>query len=231
MKGILYGNFLLNKKWFIAAGITAVIGTAFCAFWVKLVPNDTTGVPGVLFSGVQMAVIAILMEWLGRNLEANIRCRFTDMTLAGGISRNTFVMSELLKNFISIGIGFVMCVIMQLVMSILDKSFFSFESVKVLAVLALFCGSVEWTVNPLVISFKSAEKAGLVVGLVLGFGLVLPVMIICNTFAEETDSLINGFLKLLSGEWMPLIVVGISAVLYAIFYFALLARIKKGDVC
>ncbi|MDE7229131.1 MAG: hypothetical protein K2N56_01500, partial [Oscillospiraceae bacterium] len=116
MKGILYGNFLLNKKWFIAAGITAVIGTAFCAFWLKLVPNDTTGVPGVLFSGVQMAVIAIVMEWLGRNLEANIRCRFTDMTLAGGISRNTFVISELLKNFISIGIGFVMCVIMQLVM-------------------------------------------------------------------------------------------------------------------
>lgn len=231
MKGILYGNFLLNQKWFIAAGITAVLGTAFCAFWLKLVPNDTTGVPGVLFSGVQMAVIAILMEWLGRNLEANIRCRFTDMTLAGGISRNTFVMSELLKNLISIGIGFVMCVIMQLVMSVLDKSFFSFESVKVLAVLALFAGSVEWTINPLTVNLKSAEKAGLVVGLVLGFGVILPVMIVCNTFTEETDSLINGFLKLLSGEWMPLIVVGISAALYAIFYFALLARIKKGDVC
>ena len=231
MKGILYGNFLHNKKWFIAAGITAVLGTAFCAFWLKLVPNDTTGVPGVLFAGAQMAVLAIVMEWLGRNLEANIRCRFTDMTLAGGISRNMFVMSELLKNFISIGIGFVMCVMMQLVMSVSDKSFFSFESVKVLAVLAFFCGAVEWTVNPLVVNLKSAEKAGLVVGLVLGFGVILPVMIICNTFTEETDSLINGFLKLLSGDWMPLIVVGFSAALYAVFYFALLARIKKGDVC
>lgn len=230
MKGILYGNFLLNKKWFIAAGITAVLGTAFCAFFVSLVP-DESGVVSTLFLGLQMVVMAINIEWLARNLEANIKCRFADMTLAGGISKNAFVMSELLKNVISIGIGFAMCIIMQLVMSVFDKSFFTLGTVKTIAVLAVFFGAIEWSVNPLVIDFKSAEKAGLVVGLAFGFGLIMPVMIICNVFAEENANFVSGFFELLSGEWLPLIVAGISAALYAIFYLALLARVKKGDVC
>lgn len=230
MKGILYGNFLLNKKWFIAAGITAALGTAFCAFFVRLVP-DESGVVSTLFLGLQMVVMAIIIEWLGRNLEANIKCRFADITLAGGISKNTFVMSELLKNFITIGIGFVMCIIMQLVMSVFDKSFFSLETVKITAVLAVFFGAIEWTVMPLVIYFKSAEKAGLVMGLILAFGLVMPLMIISNVFSEETANFVSGFFGMLSGDWMPLIILGISAALYAVFYLALLSRVKKGDVC
>ena len=231
MKGILYGNFLLNKKWFIAAGITAVLGTAACAAVKLFIPDDETGLAETLLIGLQMIVIATIIEWLGRNLEANIKCRFADITLAGGISKNAFVMSELLKNVISIGIGFVMCIIMQLVMSVFDKSFFTIGTVKTMAVLAVFFGAIEWCVNPLIIDFKSAEKAGLVVGLVLGFGLVMPVMIICNVFVEETESLVSGFFRLLSGDWLPLIVLGSSAALYAIFYLALLGRVKKGDVC
>ena len=231
MKGILYGNFLLNKKWFIASAITAVLGTAVCAALESLMPDDMTGTTEAMFLGIQLIVIAIAIEWLGRNLEANIKCRFTDVTLAGGISRNTFVMSELLKNVISIGIGFVMCIIMQLVMSAFDKSFFTLDTVKMTALLTVFIGAVEWTVNPLVIDFKSAEKAGLVMGLILAFGIVMPLMIISNAFAEETDNFVRGFFELLSGDWLPLIVLGISAALYAIFYFALLARVRKGDVC
>lgn len=230
MKGILYGNFLLNKKWFIAAGITAVLGTAACAVIKSLIPEEP-GTSQTLFLGIQVIVIAIIIEWLGRNLEANIKCRFTDVTLAGGITGNMFVMSELLKNVISIGIGFVMCIAMQLVMSVFDKSFFTLETVKMIAVLTVFMGAIEWSVNPLVINFKSAEKAGLVMGLIFGFGIVLPLMIICNIFSEETENFVKGFFELLSGDLLPLIVAGISAALYAIFYFALLARVRKGDVC
>lgn len=230
MKGILYGNFLLNKKWFIAAGITAVLGTAFCAFFVSLVP-DNEGVVAMLFLGLQMVVFAVMLEWLGRNLEANIKCRFTDITLAGGISKNMFVMSELLKNVITAGIGLAVCILMQLVMSVFDKSFFTLETVKLMALMTLFASAIEWTVNPLTINLKSAEKAGLVVGLVLGFGVVMPVMVICNVISGAGETFVSGFFKLLNGGWLPLIVVGISAAAYVIFYFVLLARVKKGDVC
>lgn len=230
MKGILYGNFLLNKKWFIAAGITAVLGTAFCAFFVSLVP-DNEGVVAMLFLGLQMVVFAVMLEWLGRNLEANIKCRFTDITLAGGITKSTFVTSELLKNVISIGIGLVMCMVMQLVMSVFDKSFFTLETVKLIAVMAVTMGALEWTASPLVIHFKSAEKAGLLMGLIFGFGLVLPMITFCTIFTEEKETFVSGFFSLLSGNWLPLIIVGISAAIYVIFYFVLLSRVKRGDVC
>ena len=124
-----------------------------------------------------------------------------------------------------------MCIIMQLVMSVFDRSFFSLDTVKMTALLIVFMGAIEWTVNPLVIDFKSAEKAGLVMGMILAFGIVLPLMIISNAFAEETESFVSGFFELLAGNWLPLIVAGISAALYAIFYLALLARVRKGDVC
>lgn len=231
MKGILYGNFLLNKKWFIAAGITAVLGTAFCAFFKSFVPDDG-GVVSMLFTVLQMVVATVMVEWLGRNLEANIKCRFTDITLAGGISRNTFVMSELLKNLITIGISAAVCVIMQLVMSVIDKSFFTLDTVKMILVLVIIpCGAIEWCVNPLVINFKSSEKAGLTVGLVLGFGIVMPVMTMFNIFSEENETFVNCVIRLLAGGWLPLIIIGISAALYVIFYFVLLARVKRGDVC
>lgn len=230
MKGILYGNFLLNKKWFVAAGITAVLGTAFCAFFVSLVP-DNEGVVAMLFLGLQMVVFTVMLEWLGRNLEANIKCRFTDITLAGGISKNMFVMSELLKNVITAGIGLAVCILMQLVMSVFDKSFFTLETVRTTAVLTAFMGAIEWAVNPFVIVFKSAEKAGLLLGLILGFGLIMPVMVVCNVISGAGETLTSGFFDLMNGGWLPLIIIGISAALYACFYFVLLARVKKGDVC
>ncbi len=213
MKGILYGNFLLNKKWFIAAGIAAVLGTAFCAFFVSLVPDEA----GVVATVLQLVVIAIIMEWPGRNLEANIKCRFTDITLAGGITKSTFVTSELLKNVISIGIGLVMCMVMQLAMSVFDKSFFTLETVKLIAVMAVTMGALEWTASPLVIHFKSAEKAGLLMGLIFGFGLVLTMITFCTIFTEEKETFVSGFFSLLSGNWLPLIIVGISAAIYVIF--------------
>jgi len=231
VKGILYGNFLLNKKWFVAAGIVAVLGTAFCSFWAWLVPEDTTGVPGLLLRFMQLAVLGVLTEWLARNLEANIKCRFTDMTLAGGISKGTFVNSELLKNLITMAIGFVTCVMMQLVMCAFDKSADLLGSIRLIAGMTALFGAMEWMVLPMVINFKSAEKAGLILGLGLGFGLLMPVMILVNIFAEEAEPVINTILRLLSGEWSFLILAGISAAIYVIFRFVLLARVKKGDVC
>lgn len=229
MKGILYGNFLLNRKWFMAAGIAGVLGTAFCALLANIV-RDADIAPTMLLV-MQLVVVAIAVEWLARNLEANIRCRFTDMTLAGGVSKNTFVMSELLKNLIAIGGAFVLCVIMQLAMCIFDRSYLSLDPIKLLAGLTLLIGAVEWTCNPLVIAMKSAEKAGLTMGLVLGFCIVLPFMGLAVIFDEESQSMIGSFIKLLSGNWSFLVVTGISAAIYAVFYMVLLARVKKGDVC
>lgn len=231
MKGILYGNFLLNRKWFIAAGIAGVLGTAVCALIADIMRDDPSDFTPNLLLVMQLVVVAIAVEWLARNLEANIKCRFTDMTLAGGISKNTFVLSELLKNLIAIGGAFVFCVIMQLAMWIIQQNLPDWDSIKLLAGLTLFMGAIEWSVNPLVINLKSAEKAGLTVGLALGFGIVMPIMILANIFDEESRPILDSTIKLLNGKWSLLVVTGISVAIYAVFYIVFLARVKKGDVC
>ena len=228
MKGILYGNFLLNKSWFIASGIVAVLGTVLCALCKILIPTTSSEFLMVLFGGVQLVTFAILTEWLGRNLEANIKCRFTDMTLAGGISKNMFVMTELVKNLLTIALGLAVCLLMQLVMNVFDNSFFTWERIKLLLLLVLFVGAFEFAMNPLIINLKSSEKAGLLFGSVVGFGIVCPLIAVSRFF--EYNLLPDIYNVIISPLFTPAFV-GFCAAVYVLFYFILLRRVKKGDVC
>lgn len=228
MKGILYGKFLLNRTWIMVSGLIAVFGTALCAGCIVLFPGTNSGFLSVLFIGIQLVALAVMTEWLGRDLEANIKCRFTDMTLAGGISKNKYVLTELIKNLLTIALGLAVCLLMQLIMGAFDNSFLTLEGFKNLSLFALFVGAFEFALNPLIINLKSAEKAGLLFGLVLGFGIVCPVLAISK--ALEFD-LGLALLRIIKSSWFAPGVVGFSAAIYAIFYFVLLHRVKKGDVC
>lgn len=231
MKGILYGNFLLNRKWFLAAGIAAVFSTAACAFLLLQDKTpESTQIIGNIFMLTELIVLALCEEWLARNLELNMKCRFTDYTLAGGISKNTFVLSELIKNVISLAIGFVMCLAMTGVMSAFDSSFWGIVQIKFLTAATVLIGLVDWIIMPLVIKLKSAEKAGVVVGLILGFGIVCPLMIMFKVFDNGAD-LLAKLMDLFNNAWFFPAFLGACAALYAIFYAIILHRVKWGDVC
>ncbi len=230
MKGLLYGNFVLNKIWFIVAGIVMAAGTALTAVLYNIDPDSGVAQFGLMI--IELVILSICVEWLGRNLESNLKSRFADYALAGGISKGQFVTSELLKNLISIGIAFVMCVVTQLVLSVFDRGLFSLENVRNVALYALFIGAVEWICVPVVINLKSAEKAGLLVGIVLGFGVVLPVGALIMIFLAGKDETLGEFIMRVFPEpWFGWAVVGVCAAIYAIFYFVLLRRVKRGDVC
>lgn len=233
MKGILYGNFLLNRKWFIWAGAAAVLGTAGCIALLLVLGKDPENMSlvGSTFMLVQLVALALCEEWLGRNLENNIKCRFTDYTLAGGISKNTFVLSELLTNVITMTIGLVMCLAMLGIMSVLDSSFRDMSLVKGMIVVALIMGAFDWAMLPLVIKFKSAEKAGITVGLIVGFGGVLPVITairICNNGEFPIREIL---MYVLGNKLVFPVSIGVCVALYAIFYAVNLHRVKRGDVC
>lgn len=231
MKGILYGNFLLNRKWFLWAGIAAVFSTAACVilnFTLDKTPENTQLI-GSMQIFTEIIVLALCEEWLGRNLENNIKCRFTDYTLAGGISKNTFVLSELLKNVITMVIGLAMCVAMDGVMSAFDSSFWSVGHIKLLIGAALLIGALDWVMLPLVIKLKSAEKAGLTVGMSMGFGIVMPTMIVYKMNSEL--DIMTSLLKLFGEDWFFPAFLGVCAALYAISYAVILHRVKWGDVC
>lgn len=230
MKGLLYGNFVLNKIWFIASAILAAAGAAVTAVLHNVLPES--GMVGYALIIGEVVVLATCNEWLARNLESNLKTRFADYALAGGITKNQFVLAEMLKNLLSTGISFLICVFMQLVLCVFDSSFFSMDNIMTLFILALLFGTMEWVCMPAVVSLKSAEKAGITVGLVLGFGLVMPLFIVFRTFKVETDEeFFPKLLEFINEPWFILVFVVICAAVYTLFYFILLNRVKKGDVC
>ena len=222
----------MNRKWFLAAGITAVFCTAACVillFTLEKTPENAQ-IIGTFFIMSEIIVLALCGEWHARNLEQNIKCRFTDYTLASGISKNMFVLSELLKNLITVVIGFTMCAAMNGVMGAFDSSFWSIDDIKFLIAATLLISVVNWILIPLVIKLKSAEKAGVVVGLVLGFGVVCPLMIMFKVLDNGADVL-AALMDLVNKAWFFPAFLGACAALYAIFYAIILHRVKWGDVC
>lgn len=230
VKGLLYGNFLLNKVWFIAAGIIAALGAAVSAVLHNVFPESSIGAD-VLFA-CELVVQSICMEWLGRNFESNLKTRFADYALAGGISKAQFVTAEMLKNLLSVSISFLIGLTMQLVLCAFDRSFFNVNSLTALFGMAFLLGAVEWMCMPVIVSLKSAEKAGIVVGFILGFGVALPLIMVFNYFGwYEQKTIVSMFIDFFSNPMSFVSVIAISAAIYAIFYIVLLNRVREGDVC
>lgn len=237
MKGILYEGFLLNRKWFFVAGIAAVLNTLAC---VILIANGMAVIANSIFSAGEILVVTLVDEWLDRHFENNLKCRFTDVKLAAGITKNMFVMSELLKNLITMAVGLTMCAAMNGIVFAAEKviglevPFWNIFYIKFAVLLVLIEGLIDFISLPLVIDLKSAEKAGLVIGIVIGFGIVMPITIINNLLDSEPNKH-NTFLEMIYGffdnPYFFLAVFGIAAVIYAVAYAVLLRRVKKGDVC
>lgn len=228
MKGLVYAGLLLNKTFFIAAGLVATAGTAFmCALgsWLGDDP-ETLPVISIFMLGIQFVVMAIVEEFLARDLEKNIKSRFADYVLAG-TSKARFVTAELLKNIISMLTAFAMTALMQLIFSAVNPGLIGAERLKALAVLAMMIGVIDWVSLPLVVYLKSAEKAGLIVGIILGFGIILPVMIVLNMHENVWIRIADFFTR----DWAFLGALGVAALIYALFYLILLKRVKRGDVC
>lgn len=242
MKGILYEGFLLNRMQFFVAGIIAALGTTVCAIMIAN-PNKTVelmSLANVIFFAVLALSITVCSEWTGRHLENNLKCRFVDVTLAGGITKNRFVLSLMLENLISMAIGFLMCLAMNGVIAVVDKAvggdipFWDVFYIKLAVVIALFIGAFDFISYPLIIKFKSGEKAGITMALVFGFAGILPLMLFLGWYkhnVSEEINLIEPLKKFMDTPYFIPVIIGAAAVIYAIVYVVLLNRVKRGDVC
>lgn len=227
MKGLVYAGLVLNKTYFIVAGIVAAAGTALISWLGRVIGDPETSVVISMFMlGMQYVVIAIVEEYLARDFEKNIKSRFADYAMAG-MSKAKFVATELLKNIISMVTAFALTVLMQLVFMAINPGMTSANRIYGLAVLAILTGVLDWMSMPLVVYLKSAEKAGMVIGLCLGFGVVLPLMAVFKMFDNVWIRLADFFSNGAAFLW----VLGVGAAFYALFYWILLNRVRKGDVC
>lgn len=240
MKGLLYESFLLNRKWFLIAGIVAILGTLVCVILLSVSNPDLMGIANIVFIMSEFLTSVLCAEWLDRNLEKDLKCRFVDVTLAAGISKNMFVLSELVKNLLTIAIGFVMCLAMNGIVFAAEKiigleiPFWDVFYIKLALILALFVGIIDFVAFPLIINVKSAEKAGLIIGLVLGFGIVMPIMLIyfyLNPESGESHTFLEATYTFLDAPYFLPAVLGVAALIYALFYVITLNRVKRGDVC
>ena len=230
MKGLLYESFLLNRRWFLASGIMAALFTAAFSLVLSYAEKDPeiANTLGMIYIFVALMVMVFCSEWTTRHLESNIKCRFADITLAAGISKNTFVLAEFLKIIISTTIGLAMCMAMTGIISIFESGFFSSDKVKLLSALAVLGILIEWAITPLVIKLKSSEKAGIVLGLIVGLGIVLPLVLI---FGRDMEEIPVKLMTLLSKKWLFPAFLGACAALYAVVYAITLRLVKRGDVC
>ena len=232
MRGLLYCGFLLNRKWFLSAGIITVLGTAVCFFLYGSFQNSEI-IMEISFTLMQLILAFICTEWLGRSLEADIKCRFADYALASGISKKAFVLTELMKNIISMAISYAMCITVQLVMEIRDRGALM---PNFLLGFILIVGVLRWIISLVTIPLRNAERAGLIV--VIGFVLVVVIpYILFGYFYDKSEILYHIWYYIEYLEWfgykwiLDLIFYAVIVGAYSIVYVLFLRRIRKGDVC
>lgn len=235
MKGLIYGDFTLNKKWFIMAGIIAAIGAAVGGVLVNVLddsPDAVTLIDNTLFL-FEIFPLVLCIEWLGRNLERHIKSRFADYALSAPVSKGKFVLTELTQNALSLVIGFAMCLALRGIVCIFDGSYWSVDHLKMLAGLVLFMFVFDTALIPLVIKLKSDEKAGMVIGLITGFGIVFPLVTWFKvTHKEDTmGQLLKIITELINKAWFFPAYIGVCAALSAVFCAVTYHMLKKGDVC
>ena len=241
MKGLLYCDFLLNKKWFLGAGIVTVIGAAALFISYSILYNEIYGdiVISLTYLGVQAIVAFSCTEWLGRSLESNIKCRFTDYVLTSGISKRTFAQTELAKNLLSSAISYFMCMVVQLAVRLHTASLFTPIA---LFDLILIVGILRWITSLVTLSLRNAELSGLIVA--IAFIIVVILLFQIPRSYTVIDDVIYGEIGFLEcifflADIFPfhyvcsilLAYLAVIAVIYVIVYVLFLHRIRKGDVC
>ena len=229
MKGLLYASCVLNKKFFIGAGIAAAAATILAVVCELLLEQQffrEMAYNVIMIASILPTVIAL--EYPTRDLEKNLKSRFANYALAGGISRNQFALAELLKNLMCVAGGAAVCGIVSLICIAVKPGYLVTSNIVFHLMIIVIIGVVEWCVVPLTITTKSAEKAGLIIGVCIGLGLIVPFNLLANAI---TDGSAFKFFSLFSEPWFPWAVLGGAAVIYAVVYIILLARVKRGDVC
>ena len=229
MKGLLYQSAVLYKGFFIGGIIIAIAGMIICPILAAnaLTNSFCGGMIGIALYVFPLASMLTIAEYQPREQEANMKCRFTNYVLAAGISKNCFVLTELVKNLIVSALGLAMGYLTLLITMPFTDVFITSQNFIILYLLTLFCGLVNWIAIPLIIKVKKQDTASLVLGIIISFPICFALFILPDIY----PNFFNDMLALIEKPLFLLGVTGFAAAVYAIFYFIILARVKGGDVC
>jgi hypothetical protein len=230
MRGLLYSSLLRNRGFIIGTAVYSVIAAVVGVVLIYLSRSysDIAPVLTILVNILPLISIVLALEGVDRELENSLKTRFANYALSAVTPRN-FIMTELLKNFCFSAYGTVMGMLMLAIFALADASAFPDVGFlfRLYPMAGILSGLIQWVMMPLVIKFKNAEKAGMVVGLIIGFGTVLPI----NLIQAKTDGGFEIDIKSLITP-VPTAVFLLAVVLiYALFYVLLVRRVERGNIC
>lgn len=230
MRGLLYSSLLRNRGFIIGTAVYSVIAAVVGVVLIYLSRSysDIAPVLTILVNILPLISIVLALEGVDRELENSLKTRFANYALSAVTPRN-FIMTELLKNFCFSAYGTVMGMLMLAIFALADASTFPDIGFlfRLYPMAGILSGLIQWVMMPLVIKFKNAEKAGMVVGLIIGFGTVLPI----NLIQAKTDGGFEIDIKSLITP-VPTAVFLLAVVLiYALFYVLLVRRVERGNIC
>lgn len=230
MRGLLYSSLLRNRGFIIGTAVYSVIAAVVGVVLIYLSRSysDIASVLMFLLPVFPLISVVLALEGVDRELENSLKTRFANYALSA-VTPRQFIMTELLKNFCFSAYGIVMGMLMLAFYELIDADVLPDTGLlfRLYPMVGILIGLVQWVMLPLVIKFKNAEKAGMVVGLIIGFGTVLPI----NLIQAKTDGGFQIDIKSLITP-VPTAVFLLTVVLiYALFYALLVRRVERGNIC
>ncbi len=229
MKGMIYLSLIMNKVYIIAAVFVFAASSVLNVILVKLADSNLiieALLPGVI-AVVPIVGVVVLFEGLDRNAEKHIKCRFFNVMLSG-MTPVRYATVNLVEHLIYLAAGFVFIFITLGITALTGFVIDEFLIKSLVAVTVLF-SLVDRIVMTLTLKIGSAEKAGLIVGLIVGFGLVLPIMLLNDTLSEA--GIVMDFQEIITNNFVFFCFLGVAAVIYALDYYIEYRIVKRGDIC
>lgn len=224
MKGLLY-NYILQSRAYLLGGL--VMFTAATAGYPLVCCTSPDSAPVFSFFVMLMMVVAaaIIAEPLSRDIEKNAKSRFLNYALSG-MTRRRFLMTELVKNLITLAFGAALALMFFGVIYLVDSDIYTARDIGTVMTMVLFVTAMQWFLLPITIKLKSAEKAGALFGAVIGFAVILPLTISLAANPSWAAEFLNDNINTIL-----LALVGVAAAMYIIGWIVLKKTLERGDLC
>lgn len=226
MKGLLYDYFLSSRSYFIGAGIVAAVLTTLWTLVLNLLSEEVLPLIRSFLPIFALVITVIATEGCARYLEKLQKTHFLNHILSSRVSRGGFTLALLVMNLLSLALGVALVVLMFVILGLSNASLLTPELFGSVGIAAMIFGAVDFAVFFPTLLLKSAEKGGMIIGLILGFGVVFPCLRIFEDGLVTVD-----FTALLNDPMSYLIAAAVGVGIYALSYAAILLRLKRGDVC
>lgn len=233
MKGYISLWFYNYKKLFIGCGIAYLILIILLPIVSNIGFNSDDNKEFYLGILVILAGVAAIIpgESLGKFLEKNLSLKFADYLLGCAKTPAVFVLSYALVAFICFAVVTALCAVYVGAAYLVTGGIIDAGALKLLLTIMLLAYSMNYCAFPLILKTKSEEKAGLIIGIVIGV-LITPV---CIAASDGNREFIEPFLNMLkdfynSATFFP-IFAGVLILICVLCSLISLKIIKRGDVC